>query len=53
MLSLTRERTITRKVYEILLSCQLEHLLTKDEILALYLNGVSFGSGIESNSRSQ
>ncbi len=46
MLYLTRERTITRKVYEILLSCRLEHLLTKDEILTLYLNGVSFGNGI-------
>ncbi len=45
-LYLSRERTITRKVYEILLSCRLEYLLTKDEIITLYLNGVSFGNGI-------
>lgn len=45
LLYLTREQTITRKTYEILLSCRLEYLLSKEEILTLYLNGVSFGSG--------
>ncbi len=46
MLYLSQEQTITRKTYEILLSCRLEYLLSKDEILTLYLNGVSFGNGI-------
>ncbi len=46
MLYLTPEKTITRKLYEIMLSCRLEFLLTKQEILTLYLNGVSYGNGI-------
>jgi membrane peptidoglycan carboxypeptidase len=46
MLYLTPEKTLTRKLYEIMLSCRLEHLLTKQEILTLYLNGVSYGNGI-------
>ena len=46
MLYLTREKTLTRKMYEILLSCRLETKLTKDQILTLYINGVSFGNGI-------
>lgn len=45
LLYLTREKTITRKTYEILLSCRLEYLLSKEEILTLYLNGVSFANG--------
>jgi penicillin-binding protein 1A len=39
------ERTMTRKVRELLLARQLEHELTKEEILELYLNHVNFGHG--------
>ncbi len=46
MLYLSHERTITRKLTEILLSCRLESKLTKNQILTLYINGVSFGNGI-------
>lgn len=46
MLYLTREKTLRRKMYEILLSCRLESKLTKDQILTLYINGVSFSNGI-------
>lgn len=46
MLYLSHERTITRKLYEILLSCRLETKLTKAQILTLYINGVSFGNGL-------
>jgi penicillin-binding protein 1A len=42
---LTPERTVKRKVQEMLLSVQLEMAYTKDEILALYLNNVYFGAG--------
>lgn len=44
-LFLTRERTIKRKVQELMLSFQLERELTKDEILSAYLNRVYLGSG--------
>lgn len=42
---LTRERTITRKLKEILLSIQIERNFSKPEILQLYLNQVYFGEG--------
>ena len=42
---LTPERTLNRKVQEMLLSVQLEMAYSKDEILALYLNNVYFGAG--------
>ncbi|MFZ2804740.1 MAG: PBP1A family penicillin-binding protein [Patescibacteria group bacterium] len=48
---LTNERTLTRKVKEILLSLQMERVFTKDQILQLYLNEIPYGSttyGIES-----
>ncbi len=48
---LTNERTITRKLKEILLALQLERVFTKDQILQLYLNEIPYGStmyGIES-----
>jgi penicillin-binding protein 1A len=36
-------RTMRRKVQEIILARRLEKVLTKDQILALYLNQISFG----------
>ncbi|NMP17045.1 penicillin-binding protein 1A [Thalassotalea sp. Y01] len=47
---LTREQTIVRKVREIFISLHMEKLLTKDEILELYLNKIelshrAFGVG--------
>ena len=44
-LFLSSEKKILRKIKEALLSIQLERRYTKDEILALYLNQVYFGSG--------
>lgn len=44
-LFLTPERTMGRKVRELLLAFWLETDYTKDEILALYLNRMYFGSG--------
>jgi penicillin-binding protein 1A len=44
-LFLTRERTVTRKLQEIVLALWLEHKFTKAQILELYLNRVYFGSG--------
>ena len=40
---LTREITYTRKIREIFISFHIESLLTKDEILALYMNKISLG----------
>lgn len=45
MLVLTREKKLTRKVKEALLSIRLETVLTKEEILERYLNHVYFGHG--------
>lgn len=42
---LTREKTITRKIREILVSLQIEHRFSKQEILQLYLNEIYFGLG--------
>jgi penicillin-binding protein 1A len=44
-LFLTQERTITRKLQEVLLAVWLERKFTKTQILELYLNRVYFGSG--------
>ena len=44
-LFLTQEKTITRKIKEAILAIQLERRYTKDELLALYLNQIYFGSG--------
>src|SRR6202034_273348 len=44
-LFLTQERTVTRKLQEIVLALWLEHKFTKAQILELYLNRVYFGSG--------
>lgn len=43
---LTNERTVTRKVKEILLSFQIERRYTKDQILQMYLNEIPYGSMI-------
>ena len=42
---LTSEKSLTRKIAEILLAVQIERRLTKDEILERYLNQVYFGQG--------
>ena len=39
-----REKTITRKIKEILLAVKIEQVYTKDEILEMYLNSVYFGN---------
>ncbi len=44
-LFLRPERTIERKVQEVLLAFWLEQKFTKDQILEMYLNRVYFGSG--------
>ena len=49
-LFLTSERTMTRKIKDILLALQIEKNLTKEDILYLYLNQIYFGQsayGIE------
>ena len=43
---LTREKTFTRKFKEILLACQLEETMSKEDILEQYLNWISFGGNI-------
>ncbi len=44
-LFLTQERTVSRKLQEIVLALWLEHKFSKTQILDLYLNRVYFGSG--------
>jgi penicillin-binding protein 1A len=54
MLFLKPEKTISRKIKEIVLSLQIEKKYTKDEILGLYLNKAYFGArayGIEAASQ--
>ena len=41
---LTTEKTYTRKIYEILLTYKLEHLLSKDQILEIYMNQIFLGN---------
>ena len=53
-LFLTPERTLTRKVKELILAFQMEERYSKEEILNLYLNQVPYGSnsyGIEAASQ--
>jgi len=40
---LTREKTYNRKLYEILLAFKIEHELSKDQILELYINQIYLG----------
>lgn len=44
-LFLSNERTLTRKLKEVVFALWLEHNLSKEEILRLYLNRVYFGAG--------
>jgi len=41
---LTREKTLTRKLKEALLSLKIEHELSKDQILTLYMNQIYLGA---------
>jgi len=50
---LTREKTIIRKLKEIVLAIKLEQIYSKDQILEIYLNNISYGGtlyGIEAAS---
>lgn len=50
----TREKSLSRKIKEIMLACDLERIYTKEQILSLYLNWVPFGQnayGVEQASR--
>lgn len=52
---LTKDKTPTRKLKELILALKLEKVLTKDEILSIYLNEIPYGGtlyGIEEASRS-
>lgn len=52
---LTRDKTPTRKLKELILALKLEKILTKDEILSLYLNESPYGGtmyGVEEASQS-
>lgn len=51
---LTRERTMSRKIKEVILSFEIEQKFSKDEILKMYLNEIPYGSnayGIEAASK--
>lgn len=41
---LSSEKTLTRKLYEILLAFKMEHALSKDQILEIYLNQIFLGN---------
>jgi penicillin-binding protein 1A len=41
---LSTEKTFTRKLYEVLLTFKLEHLLSKDQILEIYMNQIFLGN---------
>lgn len=52
---LTKDKTPARKLKELILALKLERVLTKDEILSLYLNEIPYGGtiyGIEEASQS-
>lgn len=52
---LTKDKTPTRKLKELILALKLEKVLTKDEILSLYLNEIPYGGtlyGIQEASES-
>lgn len=52
---LTKDKTPTRKLKELILAVKLDNALSKDEILSLYLNEIPYGGtiyGIEEASRS-
>jgi penicillin-binding protein 1A len=41
---LSSEKTFTRKIYEVMLTFKLEHTLTKDQILEIYMNQIYLGN---------
>lgn len=41
---LSSEKTFTRKIYEVLLTFKLEHLLSKNQILEIYMNQIYLGN---------
>lgn len=41
---LSSEKTFTRKIYEVLLTFKLEHFLSKDQILEIYMNQIFLGN---------
>ncbi len=41
---LSSEKTFTRKIYEILLTLKLEHMLSKNQILEIYMNQIYLGN---------
>ncbi|MES2786189.1 MAG: penicillin-binding protein 1A [Pseudomonadota bacterium] len=41
---LSSEKTFTRKLYEVLLTFKLEHALSKDQILEIYMNQIFLGN---------
>ncbi len=41
---LSSEKTFTRKIYEMVMAFRLEHTLTKDQILEIYLNQIYLGN---------
>jgi penicillin-binding protein 1A len=41
---LSSEKTYTRKIYEVLLTFKLEHKMSKDEILEIYMNQIFLGN---------
>ena len=41
---LSAEKSYTRKIYEVLLTFKLEHMLTKDQILEIYMNQIFLGN---------
>jgi 1A family penicillin-binding protein len=43
---LTDDKTLTRKIEEIILALRLTHAYSKDQILAAYLNGTPYGGAI-------
>ena len=52
---LSTERTVTRKIKELILSIELERLYSKNEILAFYLNEIPYGAqeyGVEAAAQS-
>src|SRR3989338_1497166 len=46
LIFLKPEKTITRKIKEMVLALQIERNFSKQEILALYLNQIYFGAGV-------
>ena len=41
---LSTEKTFTRKLYEVLLTFKMEHMLSKDQILEIYMNQIFLGN---------